>query len=70
MTIQDKGIFTCSDTNKSKTNDKLKEYKIEVKNQLGRPIRSLNSDRRVEFKTCDDFCKAHGIRHIYPIHIY
>lgn len=32
---------------------------------MGRPIRSLNSDKRDEFETLGDFWQENGIRHIY-----
>jgi IS30 family transposase len=50
---------------KSKAVVKFKEFKLQVKNQLGRSIKSLNNDRGEEYETFDQFCKEMGIRHIY-----
>ena len=52
---------------KSEAIEKFKEFKLEVETQLGRPIKSLNSDRGGEFETLDNFCKLNGIRHIYTM---
>ena len=41
--------------------DKFKEFKEEVENQLGRSIKTLNSDRGGEFEAFDDFCKENCI---------
>ena len=52
---------------KSKAVEKFKEFKLEVENQLGRSIKSLNNDRGGEYEAFDQFCKEMGIRHIYTM---
>ena len=52
---------------KSKVVEKFKKFKLEVENQLGRSIKSLNNDRGGEYETFDQFCKEMGIRHIYTM---
>jgi hypothetical protein len=49
------------------TIEKFKEYKLEVKKQLGRPIKSLNNDREGKYKAIDNFCKENGIRHLFTM---
>ena len=50
---------------KSEAVVKFKEFKLQVENQLGRSIKSLNNDRGDEYEAFDQFCKEMGIRHIY-----
>jgi hypothetical protein len=52
---------------KSEAVEKFKEFKLEVENQLGRSIKSLNNDRGGEYEAFDQFCKEMGIRHIYTM---
>ncbi|KAM1500447.1 hypothetical protein ACFX10_023002 [Malus domestica] len=52
---------------KNEALEKFKEFKAEVENQLGRSIKTLNSDRGGEFEAFDDFCKENGIRHNYTM---
>ena len=52
---------------KSEAVEKFKEFKLEVENQLGRSIKSLNNDKSGEYKVFDQFCKEMGIRHIYTM---
>ena len=52
---------------KSESVEKFKEFKLEVENQLGRSIKSLNNDRGGEYEAFDQFCKEMAIRHIYTM---
>uniref|UniRef100_A0A2N9EP82 Integrase catalytic domain-containing protein n=1 Tax=Fagus sylvatica TaxID=28930 RepID=A0A2N9EP82_FAGSY len=52
---------------KSEAVEKFKEFKLEVENQLGISIKSLNNDRGGEYEAFDLFCKEMGIRHIYTM---
>ncbi|KAM2213096.1 hypothetical protein ACFX1S_023316 [Malus domestica] len=56
-----------STIHKNEALEKFKEFKAEVENQLGRSIKTLNSDRGGEFEAFDDFCKENGIRHNYTM---
>jgi IS30 family transposase len=49
---------------KSETNEKFKEYKLEVENKLGRSIKSLTNDKGGEYEAMDSFCKESGIKHL------
>jgi hypothetical protein len=42
---------------KSEAIEKFKEFKLEVENQLGRSIKSLNNNRCGEYEAFDQFCK-------------
>jgi hypothetical protein len=48
--------------------EKFKEYKLEVENQLGMSMKSLNNDRGGGYETMDYLCKESGIRHLYTMH--
>ena len=49
---------------KSEAVEKFKKFQLEVENQLGRSIESLNNDRCGEYKAFDQFRKEMRIRHI------
>jgi hypothetical protein len=50
---------------KSEVVEKFKEFKLKVKNQLRKSIKSLNNDRGGEYETFDQFCKGMRIKHIH-----
>jgi hypothetical protein len=52
---------------KSRSNEKFKEYKLKVENQLGKSIKSLNNDRGGEYEAMDFVHKENGIRHLFTM---
>ncbi|KAM1386317.1 hypothetical protein ACFX2F_032787 [Malus domestica] len=57
VTIGKKGYIY----HKNEALDKFKEFKAEVENQLGRSIKTLNSDRCGEFEAFDNFWKENEL---------